>query len=430
MFCPNCGKQIADTAKFCDGCGAAVRPGQKTAEKKKKGWVSWVVVIAVIVLILLAVICGKLGMSIPEMIGALQRGEPLRQRGMYKLEEALAEGDASVTIWESQWDTEICSWKDAEFFFKDYLGQTPELYYVDIRNTSVNYAEMEDGESCYTLSIGYFDTLNSERTRQKVEAAAQDILDDIPSGASDWEKARLIHDALIRKVTYAEGTHDQTVYGALVEGKAVCNGYAMAYEYLLNMAGIPCDTVVGYASEFAAAMDGTMLQMDRHAWSIVTFTDGGKEKSYYVDVTWDDTDLQDADGEDYISYRWFCVTQADIDQEGRSTLDEGYDMSRWDLDDDTFNYHVYTDSLIREYDLEQITQIMSRQLAEGNNILSVRMADISTYHTAVFRLEEDGELYTLGQNLGLEGYAYEFTDDYTGDGLLCLNIYVNYPQAG
>lgn len=28
MICNNCGKEVADNAKFCDGCGSPILPGQ------------------------------------------------------------------------------------------------------------------------------------------------------------------------------------------------------------------------------------------------------------------------------------------------------------------------------------------------------------------------------------------------------------------
>lgn len=100
----------------------------------------------------------------------------------------------------------------------------------------------------------------------------------LPRNASDYEKALVLHDYIIDRVTYVhEGDH-QTAYGALVGGKAVCAGYARAYQLLLLKAGIPCSYVTGKSND---PQTGNLVN---HAWNLV-WLDG---KCYYTDVTWDD----------------------------------------------------------------------------------------------------------------------------------------------
>lgn len=38
MFCPNCGKEIAEGIKFCEECGANIVPGTGSNTKKKSVW--------------------------------------------------------------------------------------------------------------------------------------------------------------------------------------------------------------------------------------------------------------------------------------------------------------------------------------------------------------------------------------------------------
>ena len=434
MFCRNCGNQIPEGAKFCNACGtkteqveqkpAAAPTARKPAGKKKK--INPLVLILAAVFAVAVIVSVSFNMSIPDIVRTLGRGEPLTQRGYYDLENALKEMDDSVRVSQDNWDTSVCRWDNIEFFLRDYLQANPEFYYVDIRNTSFTHVESSDNSS-YGLHLAYFDELATEQAAQKLEAAANGILSGIPAGATDWETALYLHDALIRHVTYEEGSYDQTAYGALVEGKAVCMGYTMAYEYLLTKAGIDCDTVIGYTNELSAAMDGTLFQMDQHAWTIVTFHEGGVDRSYYVDTTWDDTGLKDANGEDYVSHRWFCATQQDMDREGRSTSQTGYDMDRWNLDDDTMNYYVYSGYVIDSYDLEEVIRIMDSQIQAGQNSPSVRVADVQTYYDLSFAMVENGDFQKLCDGLGIESCAYNFTYNYLGDGLICFDLYLNYP---
>lgn len=384
----------------------------------------WLLILAFIIA---AAISVRLNMSIPEVVGALRRGEPLNERAMYDLQLRLEDRDASLIIRQSNWDEDLCPWSEVEWFLKDYLHTTPELFYLDIRNTSVSVGEM-DGEAVCYVKLAYLDGLTSDAAEQQLEAAADRILQTVPHGATDWEKALYIHDALIRCVAYEEGARDQTAYAALVDGKAVCMGYAMAYEYLLTRAGVEADTVCGYSNELSAALDGTLMQMPGHAWTVMTFTENGVRRSCFVDTTWDDLGKTDTDGNEYVSHHWFGVTLEDIQHEGRSTLEKGYDLRQWNLDAPSLNYYVRNGSMIDSYDLNQIVQIMQDQIAQGQNLITVRMADLDTYYAVRFNMEENGDLQKLGSALGISEYAYSFSYQYTGDGLLCFDIYLDYPQ--
>lgn len=123
--------------------------------------------------------------------------------------------------------------------------------------------------------------------------AAQAFLADIDTRASDYEIVRQVHDKLIDLVTYddyvlnnavAEGQNlAHTAYGALVansQGRpncAVCDGYSLAFEYLLQQCGIECVVLAGDAGS-------NDLDTGGHAWNMVRL-DGAW---YEVDTTWDD----------------------------------------------------------------------------------------------------------------------------------------------
>ena len=95
---------------------------------------------------------------------------------------------------------------------------------------------------------------------------------------SDYDKAKILHDRLVDTVTYTSTANDQNAYGALVEGKAVCNGYARAYQHLLMKVGIQSWYVNGTSNN-----PSTNTPVG-HAWNLVKI-DG---QWYYTDVTWDD----------------------------------------------------------------------------------------------------------------------------------------------
>ncbi len=95
---------------------------------------------------------------------------------------------------------------------------------------------------------------------------------------SDFQKEVFVHDFIINNVEYDE-THGNdgerlepyTVYGALVQHKAVCEGIAKTTKLLLNMLDVKCIVVSGE------------YEGHGHAWNIVKI----ENWAYNLDVTMD-----------------------------------------------------------------------------------------------------------------------------------------------
>ena len=120
---------------------------------------------------------------------------------------------------------------------------------------------------------------------------------------SKYDKARAIHDYLVRNVHYRSNRDDlwkYDAYGALVNHYAVCAGYAKAFELMCACCEIKCHLVEGETK------DGSR---DGHAWNIAKI--GGKWR--HVDVTWDDpTPERNQDG---IEHTYFNVTDRFISKD-------------------------------------------------------------------------------------------------------------------
>lgn len=77
-----------------------------------------------------------------------------------------------------------------------------------------------------------------ETAKETFDDAVDEMLSGITSVMSEYEREKLLHDRLAAKITYVETSNAHNAYGAIVEGKAVCEGYAEAYQYLLQCAGL------------------------------------------------------------------------------------------------------------------------------------------------------------------------------------------------
>ena len=127
-----------------------------------------------------------------------------------------------------------------------------------------------------------FEDADSDAARlyERARAILRTIVDD---GMDDYQKVAAIYRYLAHNVTYDEVTYASadgsvyrafTAYGALMDGVAVCDGYASAFRLLCLIEGIPCEEYTGVTDPYDPASG--------HAWNKYTI-DG---VTYACDVTW------------------------------------------------------------------------------------------------------------------------------------------------
>ena len=154
----------------------------------------------------------------------------------------------------------------------------------------------------YALEPQYTDGPAGSRARAAaLVAAAKDLVSDCDPSAAPFEKELFSHDALCTRCVYAEGPGSATAYGALVEGRAVCEGYALAQKLLLDLLGVQSVAVQGEAAE-------TGETPAPHMWNAALLDTGW----YFLDCTWDDPVL--ADGGEYVRHAYFNVDAETLDR--------------------------------------------------------------------------------------------------------------------
>jgi len=248
---------------------------------------------------------------------------------------------------------------------------------------------------------------------------------------SDVEKALLLHDRLAVWTEYdTEGdTSDVntfkdevfSAYGALGNRVAVCQGYAMAYMYLLDRVGIEND----YCSSTALC----------HAWNIV-YIDG---IPYHTDVTWDDP-LNDINGRVNLnnflrSTEGFRETSHIATDYTTTPVDTRYDAAYWQKSNSAFQLVdgklYYIDAT--DYKLKCVTTAGTKDILSVN-ISYARLASdkgLLLYSTASQVLVYDPvagtsqAVYTHTSATGYTERIYGFT--YEG-GYLNLEIQVIEPS--
>jgi hypothetical protein len=137
----------------------------------------------------------------------------------------------------------------------------------------------------------------AERRRAAIASsvAAITATPEVTGAPDDRTTIQAIHDAVLRTATYDHGAADaisagdtstdspqvaqsQEAYGILVDGTAVCTGYARTFQLLAQASGLQSVVVTGIAN--------SGVTTGGHAWNRVR-VDG---QWLVVDATWDDAD--------------------------------------------------------------------------------------------------------------------------------------------
>lgn len=155
------------------------------------------------------------------------------------------------------------------------LREDPWLFYVE----GCTYHANKNGIVVDMIPRNTYDKATVQSMREELTQSMQAALSCIDPTMTATEKVVQIHNYLALTCAYDYENYQQdtiprdsyTAYGALVKRKAVCQGYSLAFELLMQQLGIPC----------AIVESDTM----NHAWNAVQL-DGAW---YHVDVTWDDS---------------------------------------------------------------------------------------------------------------------------------------------
>ena len=166
----------------------------------------------------------------------------------------------------------------------------PEIFYLDvtklymytestktISGTTYKVSIGPDENGSY-LSEGFYSESDVLVAESQIQAELNSIIDSL--SGSTYDKVKQIHDYLIDNIVYDSDSNldmSHSIYGALVNNLAVCDGYAKSFKYILDNIGISCVEVCGVA-------ENSNGETENHAWNDVLINGSW----YAVDVTWDD----------------------------------------------------------------------------------------------------------------------------------------------
>ena len=293
--------------------------------------------------VLLAVIILALSLPTATVFAAdsdMRYGRTKLDTNMQKVYDQLVTGCANNTPTEIPIDP---SWNitadQLHEVFKMFYSDYPEYFWV----TNGLYGWSTLGTTVVSFTPNYC-VSNIANAKSAYNTKVDELTSGL-SGKSDYEKAKILHDRLIDTVTYISTENDQTAYGALVEGKAVCNGYAKAYQHLLLKAGIPAWFVSG------SSINPHTNTPEPHAWNLVKI-DG---QWYYTDVTWDDQ-------KEHTLYTYFNITTKQLEEdhtiEDIPNTTKDYKGLVPNATEKSANYYVKNNLVFSSYNKSQLADLL------------------------------------------------------------------------
>lgn len=151
--------------------------------------------------------------------------------------------------------------------------------------------------------------LDYEKIEQAGKKAHQVIREIIRPGMSALDKEVAVYQYILNNTEYDYQYYNDSIptaedpagiYGVLINGYAVCDGYALAMKVLGQLAGLDCLYIAG-----------TVLD-EGHAWNMI----GLEGEYYHLDATWDDG------GQNVpTDYKFFNVSSSDMENYGQRVWD-------------------------------------------------------------------------------------------------------------
>ncbi len=270
-----------------------------------------------------------------------------------------------IEAYKTEFEFENISDNDLKAAYYAVLDDHPEYFWMG-KSFSYSVSTFED----YSAITASPNCMSKDPDKIKaLQSGVSNIVDQIVENASaksdPYEKLLYVHDYIIDHTTYDSETlylinanqnegllNASTVYGCLVEHKAICSGYSATFQLILNRLGIDCYRVSGTR----------VSEQGPHQWNFLKLDD----EYYYTDVTWDDPVKEN--NEPSKTYEYFLISDDDLFR--THTLDNERPVP--ECKGTRYNYYVYNGLYFEEYDFRYIEDIAEIEPERG--VISVKFS--------------------------------------------------------
>lgn len=253
------------------------------------------------------------------------------------------------------------------------------IFYIDTQmkyTSNSKTKRLVSAELCYTYTTDQISAM-----QKKIDEAAETIINRITDNMTEYDVAKLFYDTIVTNCVYDEsGENCRDLYGCLVDGKAICGGYAKAFSYLCDKVGIQTLTITGDSlSEGADPIP--------HMWNMIKL--GGEW--YHIDVT---AGYVKNAVTPYIRYDYFCVDDSCI-KKSRTVYDQSYSYPAATAN--KYNYYTYNNLCVDSW--ESAKELLVNKIIEasskGETTIQFRCANDEVFEKTVYNLFDKSQAQAL-----------------------------------
>ena len=283
----------------------------------------------------------------------------------------------------------------AEYYEEKYKTLYVNGVSASYRNYILKNSYRWCDESLGNLNIqaeSFPDIHGTEAQIKEARAAVKKIADSL-KGKTTYQQIKGAYEWLCNNVKYDHSLKNHSAYSALVTKNTVCEGYATAFQLIMEELGIECYVVANTS----------------HAWNAVKL-DG---KLYWVDATW-------GDQVSYINYKWLLSGTNARSNKTHLTISSKAYNSGSGANSGTGNGTTGTTQKATQNTTQATTQTTTEKLSEKNteNVTETTTETVTTNMETEATLEtitveqSEGEEETTSVDIITEATSEEATTTY------------------
>ncbi len=296
----------------------------------------------------------------------------------------------------------------------------PELYYL--LNT-YSYAHNSAVTKMTEFTIYTMPKVEALALQDAIQNGIATYTRQVRGDLDQYEIAKQLFELLASDLQYSDTGSDRAhnIVGAFVDGQCVCEGYAKAYQLLLNAYGISAFTVsgLGYGN------DGIP---ENHRWIAVQVNGNW----YYSDPTW--ADLKELDGSaapkagyTKVSYTYFNMTAAEMGVDHVLDANSQTVTANLSFTATADNYFVKEGGYFARFNMSTAANYIRTQIGNAlrtnNEIVGIKMANEVDYRTMITYIRSNfTSLYRSVPETAGQSHTLQY---YTEDEHLTIHLWIH-----
>lgn len=331
-----------------------------------------------------------------------------------KLYEAIKNFNPSVNgIYEGKSKRELENYIETlRSVYLEIHYEYPEFFWYDPYSCKFSIRNLGGDRYVLDMSLSYlFDKDTVQTLKQDFEQKLEEIVSIAKTKTSTYDQVLYVHDYIVDNCVYDYDAYNNedysspsiNAYGCLINGKAICSGYSLAFSAVMKRLGYEIGV------EFAS-YDSFSIFGENHVWNYCKL-DGDY---YYFDLTWDDIDPSNSRYSTIPYYHsYFAITK---DELAKAHLALAPQAPTPDCNGTKYNYFIYNNINFSEYNFETIKPVILQQ--SDKSAIELRFDSYSELLAAERNLLTEKKIFQIFP----EAQSYQY---YISKSNLQLYIFIN-----